>query len=196
MDMVHLDDASADASGASSLDPPSLSPDELFHTLQNERRRFVIQYLLRHSEPVSVPTLVDQVTAWELQTTVDDIPEDQRERVYVDLCQSQLPKLDEQGFVDYDESRSLVEPGASLEAVDPKLLSGQPAEEAATEPTDDDSRAWLDYYVLTTGISALLVGLAAFGPLVAISLSFKLVATLVAGLYAVVTTGLFVERAV
>lgn len=195
MPTTMYDDASPGPPTPQSLDPPSLSPDELFHTLQNERRRFVIRYMLDQSGPVDVPSLVDQVAAWELQTTVAELPDDERQRIYVDIFQSQLPKLDQQGFVDYDESRGVVESAPALQAVDTRLLAGLPAEQEQADTTADADRAWLDYYALATGVSALLVVVAAFGPLLAVSLSFEVVAAAVTSLYAALTTGLFVERA-
>lgn len=192
MQQAMSDDTSPGTPGASSLDPPSLSADDLFHVLQNERRRLAIRYLLDHPGPVDVPTLVDQVTAWELQTTVDDLPDDQRQRIYIDLYQSQLPKLDDHGFVDYDQSRAIVEPAVALELVDPDLVTGLPAEQQGDGATDDPDRRALTYYTLATGVSVLLVGLAAFGSLIAVPLSFKAVAVVVTALYGAVTAGLLV----
>lgn len=196
MKMAQSDDALSGQSGATSPAPPSVSADELFHTLQNERRRLVIRYLLDHAGPVDVPSLVDQVGAWEQDTTVEGLPEEQRQRIYVDVYQSQLPKLDEQGFVDYDQSRGVVEPTPALQAVEPHLQVGLPAGTEMGAGGDAASRPWIDYYALATGVSALLVGVAAFGPLLAVSLSFKLVAAAVTGLHATVTAALFVDRAV
>lgn len=193
MQQAMSDDTSPETPGGSSLDPPSLSADDLFHVLQNERRRLVVRYLLDHPGPVDVPTLVDQVTAWELQTSVDELPDDQRQRIYIDLYQSQLPKLDEHGFVDYDQSRGVLDPAVALELVDPDLVTGLPADQTADGATDDTDRSALTAYTSATGVSLLLVGLAAFGPLIAVPLSFKAVAIVVTVLYGAVTAGLFVD---
>lgn len=193
MPQAMYDAASPGSATPPSPGPTSLSADELFHTLQNERRRLAIRYLLDRSGPIDVPALVDQVAAWELQTSVEELPDDQRQRIYVDLYQSQLPKLDAQGFVDYDQSDGVVEPAAALQAIDPSLLGGSVGEPPASA-TDDASEAWLSYYALATAVSVLLVGIATFGPLPEVPISFGIVAIVVTALHATVTAGLFVDR--
>ncbi|WP_139328873.1 DUF7344 domain-containing protein [Haladaptatus litoreus] len=41
----------------------SLSRDELFHVLRNQRRRYALHYLKRHDEVVTIGEIADQVTA-------------------------------------------------------------------------------------------------------------------------------------
>lgn len=194
MNMAHPEDGSPDSRVRSSLDPPSVSYDDLHHTLQNARRRLVIRYLSNRSGPVDVDTLVDQVAAWELQTSVEDLPADQRRRIHVDLSQSQLPKLDRQGFAEYDEGRGTVEAGVTLREVDADHLIGVGADDPTSDARDDTRWSWLDVYTTATAVSALLLGVAVFGPGLGVSLPFELVATIVVGLYAAVTVGLFVDR--
>ncbi|GAA0224174.1 hypothetical protein ACFFQF_09415 [Haladaptatus pallidirubidus] len=43
----------------------TLSRDELFHILRNQRRRYALYYLKQHDEPVTLGAIVEQVTAWE-----------------------------------------------------------------------------------------------------------------------------------
>jgi hypothetical protein len=197
MKMAQYDDAISGPPGGSSPGPASISPDDLFHALQKERRRLVIRYLLDHAGPVDVPSLVDQIGAWEQETDVGTLSEEQRQRIYVDLYQSQLPKLDAQGFVDYDQSRGVVEPTEMLQTLEPYLQVGTTAETADSDETATASdRPWPGYYALATAVSVLLFGVAAFGSTLGVSLSFATVAAVAIGLHATVTAALVVDRAV
>lgn len=193
MNMAQYDDSVSGQPAVSSPGPASVSPDDLFHTLQNERRRLVIRYLLEHSGSADVPSLVDQIGAWEQETAVEALPEEQRQRIYVDVYQSQLPKLDAQGFVDYDQSRGIVEPTETLQTLEPYLQVGTAAEDESATALD---APWHGYYALATAVSVLLLGVAAFGSVVGVSLSFGTVAAVAIGLHALVTVALVVDRAV
>ncbi|WP_255194946.1 DUF7344 domain-containing protein [Halorarius litoreus] len=188
----------------SSLGTAPVAQGDLFHALQNERRRLVLRCLRARDEPVEVSVLVEQVGA--LEAASDEVSEADRQRIRVDLLQSQLPKLDQLGFVDYDAHAGVVTPTGALSTATAYLAD---APDVAATPTVDQSAesvladqpaesatggTWLRYYTAATSVSALLVGLAVFGPVVAISLSFKVAAALVAGIHAVLTAGLFVDR--
>jgi len=88
--------------------PDTLSLDERFEILKNERRRIVLQYLKEVDETVQLNDLADQVTAIENDTTVDAITSDERKRVYVGLYQFHLPKMAKMGVVDYNKDRGNV----------------------------------------------------------------------------------------
>lgn len=87
----------------------TLTKDELFHLLQNERRRLVLQYLAETEGPVELREMSEQVTAWEYGIPVDQITSDQRQRIYTALYQYHLPKLADAGFITYNQSRGIVE---------------------------------------------------------------------------------------
>ena len=53
--------------------------------------------------------LAEQVAAWENETSVQALTPDERESESVPLYQSHLPKLDEEGVVEYEQARGLVE---------------------------------------------------------------------------------------
>ncbi|PSP51353.1 hypothetical protein BRC60_03175, partial [Halobacteriales archaeon QH_1_68_42] len=48
----------------------TLSKGEIFDVLQNQRRRYVLQYLERFDEPVALSDLATQVAAWEYRIPV------------------------------------------------------------------------------------------------------------------------------
>ena len=53
--------------------------------------------------------LAEQVAAREYDTTVEQLSSKQRQRVYIPLYQNHLPKLDDEGIIDYNQSRGVVE---------------------------------------------------------------------------------------
>lgn len=127
---VHPPNASASETGESEAETSAaLSPDETFHILQTFRRRESIRYLLREDGPVKMREVAEHVAAREHETTVARLASAQRQRVYIPLYQSHLPKLDTAGVIEYDKPRGIVRPTKQLESFRPYL-------EAATVPTD------------------------------------------------------------
>lgn len=105
----------ADADGT---EDEKLSHDDLFHVLQNRRRRRVLQYLVDGGDgPFEMRAIAEQVAAWEYDTSCEGLASDQRQRVYVALYQSHLPKLADVGLIDYDKNRGTVASRASIEQV-------------------------------------------------------------------------------
>ncbi|KDE58861.1 hypothetical protein EL22_01715 [Halostagnicola sp. A56] len=89
--------------------PTVISKDDAFHLLQTSRRRDVVRYMARADGRVELRDLAEQVAAWEEETTVESLSSSDRQRVYISLYQTHLPKLDEHGIVDYDKDRGIVE---------------------------------------------------------------------------------------
>ncbi|ADB61870.1 hypothetical protein Htur_3002 [Haloterrigena turkmenica DSM 5511] len=127
---VHPPSASASETGEPEAETSAaLSPDETFHILQTFRRRESIRYLLREDGPVKMRDVAEHVAVREHETTVAELTSAQRQRVYIPLYQSHLPKLDTAGVIEYDKPRGIVRPTDRLESFRPYL-------EAATTPTD------------------------------------------------------------
>ena len=85
-----------------------LSKGEIFDVLQNQRRRYVLEYLKRYEEPVSLSDLAMQVAAWEYQTPLEEVTDDQKKRVYTTLQQTHLERMEEAGIVEYDTGENVV----------------------------------------------------------------------------------------
>lgn len=156
------------SSGTPSTDRPidgawKLPQDEIFHILQTSRRRAVIDYLLDKEGPVKMADIAEQVAANEHETTVEALTTTQRQRVYVPLYQSHLPKLDENGVIDYDKPRGIVRPTDRLEIFRPYLEVSTDTDEGDQQETGPDrslvTRVTSDQYV--TAISASVSLLAA-----------------------------------
>lgn len=86
-----------------------IEPEVIFETLSNRRRRYVIDYLKRHTGSVTVRDLSEQVAAWENDVSPTQVTPKERKRVYTALHQTHLPKMREVGVVDYDRDRGTVE---------------------------------------------------------------------------------------
>ncbi|ELZ98095.1 hypothetical protein C440_02568 [Haloferax mucosum ATCC BAA-1512] len=130
-----------------------LGKDEIYHLLQNERRRNVLRYLRDRDGSVQMRDIAEQVAAWEHDTTVQALMSDERQRVYIALYQAHLPKLDEQGVIDYNQSRGIVEKNPrAAELID---YLDRPDDEADNATP---SRPWGTYYLVVSGLSAVLIG--------------------------------------
>lgn len=135
-------------------DDESLDRERIFEVLSNERRRLVLHYLRGHEgdEPIQLRELVDQVAAWENETTVEELDSSDRKCVYTALKQSHLPKLDEFGIVEYDHLRGSVELTEAAADVQPYL-----------EYVPDDDIPWSRYYLALSVVSAALAAAIAIG---------------------------------
>ncbi|SEW23941.1 DUF7344 domain-containing protein [Natrinema salifodinae] len=152
------DDADVDPN-ADTATEDALPADEIFHLLQNERRRLVLRYLSGTEETVRMRDVAEQVAAWEHDTTVAELTSDQRQRVYIPLYQSHLPKLDKAGVIDYQQSRGLVERKPLADELD-QYLEPAPTADADTDASAEQpsgSVTWDDYSIAVTGLGGLLL---------------------------------------
>jgi hypothetical protein len=98
--------------------PRTLSRDEAFGILENERRRLVLELLQQEGDGTStLSDLAERIAAVENGIERSAISSDQRKRVYIGLYQRHLPKMDDAGVVDYDQRAgdvALTETGADL----------------------------------------------------------------------------------
>ena len=87
----------------------SLTRDEIFEVLSNQRRRYAFYYLRRHEgETVEVGDLAERIAAWEDGKPIDSLTAAERKRVKTALHQFHLPKMDDLRFLEYDTSRGEV----------------------------------------------------------------------------------------
>lgn len=195
-----------------SEDPPAeLSKDELFHLLQNQRRRRVLLYLQDTDGEVSMRDIAEQVAAWENDTTVAALGSNERQRVYIALYQSHLPKLDDAGVLTYDQQRGIVsrtQLADQLEAYLNVEASHESNAEIGTEANGDvdnqriangtnensTTNVNLDilrYYGAATIASVLSTAASAAG---LIAMSGGALATFITGLFVAVTIGLTIQQ--
>lgn len=122
----------------------TIAKDDLFHLLQNSRRRAVLRYFIVHSEreEFNMRTIAEEIAAWENDISVDQLHSDQRQRVYIALYQSHLPKLDEYGVIEYNQSRGIVKPTSLTALFEPYLepeFRTETVDQRITVPNDRSS---------------------------------------------------------
>lgn len=112
----------------------SLDRSDVFHLLQNNRRRAVVRYFATVGGPATIGDLSEQIAAWECEVPLEDVTKDQRQRVYIALYQSHLDKLDETGVINYADTGDQITTGPNFER-----LARQLAATAETIPTPTGS---------------------------------------------------------
>ncbi|WP_255194911.1 DUF7344 domain-containing protein [Halorarius litoreus] len=134
-----------------------ISKDDAFHILQNARRRAVLRYLAEHDDTdrFVMRDIAEEVAAWEHDTTVQQLVSDERQRVYIALYQSHLPKLDKHGVIDYNQSRGVVERTELTEVFEPYIDDGLHADSGLSAPESPDSDTESQESGLTTAVSTL-----------------------------------------
>lgn len=107
-------------------EPLSISKDDFFYLLQNNRRRAVLRYFATHVDydTFEMRTLVEAVAAWENDTTIEQLTGDERQRTYVSLYQTHLPTLDEYEVIKYNQPRGIIQPTALIGLFEPYLVGG------------------------------------------------------------------------
>lgn len=104
-------------------DQEPLSQDLVFDLLSSPRRRFVLYYLRSETESMQLTDLADEVAAWEYETPVEELTEQERKRAYVSLYQTHVPKLAEAGLIDYDTDSGTIRLTDRIHEVDEYLPS-------------------------------------------------------------------------
>jgi hypothetical protein len=79
--------------------------DETLTLLKNARRRQVIKCVVTAPEPVTVGELAERIAAREEGVSREIVGSQARKRVYVGLYQGHLDKLDQAGFVAFDNQQ-------------------------------------------------------------------------------------------
>lgn len=97
----------------------SLTPDQVFDALGNDWRRRALFVLWTREEPMTLAGLADETVAERCDTSVDEVSAEQRKRAATSLHHVHLPKLADNGIVDYDPHGNTVELTASRRDLEP-----------------------------------------------------------------------------
>lgn len=124
----------------------ALSKGEIFEVLQNERRRYTLQYLREQGGPVKLGDLVDHVAAKEYKCDSNDVSSAQRKRVYTTLQQTHLPKLHDAGIVDYDSDSNVITTTPQTQELTVYL-----------EVVSAGEFPWREYYLSLSAVSLAIV---------------------------------------
>lgn len=140
--MQNMSSTHDEATTLTETDSPDerLDRDDVFHILQCRRRRLVLKYLQDHDGPADMRDVTERIAAIENDTTVAQLRSQERQRVYIALYQSHLPKMDRDGIINYQQDRGVVERTARTAQFDPYLVNEPtllPDAEPAG-PADDD----------------------------------------------------------
>ncbi len=150
-------------------DSEPLSQDLVFDLLSSPRRRFVLHYLRSESDTIALTALADEVAAWEYETPVEELSDQERKRAYVSLYQTHIPKLADAGIVEYDTDSGEVALAQAASVIDAYLPNG-----------DGPEIAWEFVYPLLTVVCIVLfvIGLIDIGPVGSFSVTVAGVLTL------------------
>ena len=154
-----------------------LPKDELFHLLQNERRRRALQYILDRGDTVDMREIAERLAAIENDVDVAELTSAQRKRVYVSLYQCHLPKLDEAAVIDYDKDRGRIEPTRRITQLEPYLTVN-----ADSEATSGGADVRSELPAVATVLGAVLTAAAWTSVLPAPGLWLPVVLTVLFGL--------------
>lgn len=84
-----------------------LATDDVFHVLQNARRREVLAYLVETGD-ATLRELSESIAAKENGVDEAQLSSKQRKRVYISLYQIHLPTMHDLGVIDFDKHRGTV----------------------------------------------------------------------------------------
>ena len=165
-DATEADERADEASAAASL-----SADDLFHLLQNSRRRAVLRYLRGREGLVRMRDVAEQVAAWENDTAVAQLTSQERQRVYISLYQSHLETLEEVGVIAYNKPRGVIKPRPLLDHVAAYVDMDRPEATDGGEETTDNGGVdvWSQRYLGVSAVSGLLFIGTAFGLLTSLT---------------------------
>lgn len=143
----------------------NFSREVVFEMLSNQRRRYVIHYLLDAGEVAELRDLSRTVAAWENDKRPAEVTSQERKRVYNALQQAHLPKMDDAGLVTFDTSRGTVSAADDLADLQVYL-----------EIVPGNEISWSQYYMLLGLLFASVslasgVGLAPFARIPGVALA-------------------------
>ncbi|WP_232688809.1 DUF7344 domain-containing protein [Halobacterium zhouii] len=162
---------SDDQAATESTEQERLSLDIVFEILRNERRRLVLHYLRDNDGEATLGQLAEHIAALENDITVTALNAQQRKRVYVGLYQCHLPKMDDAGVIDFNQSRGTIDLCESADRLETYL-----------DTEDDEARITDRHYLSLAGGSALVytAALLAAGTLAATVATFLVIGAFVA----------------
>ncbi len=131
-----------------------LDRDDIFEILSNRRRRYILHYLKEHDgeSEVELREVVDQVAAWENNTSIENLQSASRKRVYTAIKQSHLPKLKDKGVIKFDRQRGTM-----------SLTDAAREVELYLEYVPEEDLSWGEYYFSLSVACVAVVGASYLG---------------------------------
>ncbi|MDW5550092.1 hypothetical protein [Methanosarcina sp.] len=119
---------------------PQLSKSDIFGVLQNDRRRYVLEFL-RTQGSQSIRSLSEEIARVESQT--EEPKSNVRKSVYISLLQTHIPKMESLGIIAYNREQDTVE-----------LLPASRDFDVYMETVKKGDIPWSQFYL---GLSALAI---------------------------------------
>jgi hypothetical protein len=153
-------DAGSSGGGQSGRGRPAPTRSAIFETLSSPRRRCVLHYLKRNDGTATVGEMARTLAAWEADIPPEAVDSRARKRVYTSLYQVHLPKMDGEGFLEYDRRGGFVTLTDRAETLDVQL-----------EVVDGNDIPWSEFYLGLSSLFAVVAVLSvlAVPPLTAVS---------------------------
>lgn len=98
-----------------------IAHDTVFDLLSHAYRRALLDCLEQHGPSLAVADAAEEVATRNSSCSIEDVPAEDIERVYLSLYHSHVPKLADEGAVTYDRERGVV----TLTALGKRLVSVQ-----------------------------------------------------------------------
>lgn len=124
-----------------------VSRAELFDSLCNVRRLYILDYLSEEGPTAELGTLVENVAATEYEKEAPAVSRSERRRVYVSLYQTHLPKLEEQGLIEWDRETNRI------------TLVARGTVDAVLDSDAESTTPWHRYYLGLAVVSGALFAL-------------------------------------
>ncbi|RQG93094.1 hypothetical protein EA462_02505 [Natrarchaeobius halalkaliphilus] len=99
----------------------NISPDTVFDLLSHRHRRIVIELLVASDGVLTIRDLRNEIIEKEQGVEITEGDKEQIEQVFISLYHIHIPKLAEEGIVNYDQERTVVEPTEKLSNLVPFL---------------------------------------------------------------------------
>ena len=143
-----------------------VTPSVIYSTISNDRRRYVLRFLQTEDREVHLREMAERVAAWENDEAVEAVTTKERRRVETALRQFHIPKMDDAGFVAYDERRKTVRlavPASTfVDYLDPQTTESHRWNAIATALGAGSLLAFAASYLFGGAIGAVLAGMALF----------------------------------
>lgn len=107
--------------------------DTIFTVISHPARRYVLTYLLRAEGYVTMGEIVDYVIN---STDSSTDPQELRREVTISLTHTHLPLLEDEGFIQYNMERQLIQPTAKTDLAAPYLKVALIHREQTASPAD------------------------------------------------------------
>lgn len=121
MSITSLIDRLSPSPGGPQLDveSPAVTDDaDAWDLLRNRRRRQVIVAVANTDDGETTTTreVAERIAAYENDKPVSELSSTEYKRIRIGIYQEHLPRLDDAGIIDYDQSRNTIEATETTEA--------------------------------------------------------------------------------